>query len=375
MEQVFIKVSGRVQGVRYRATLAQVAASLGLKGYVENKPDGTVELLAQGPRQDLNEILKWSQKGSFLSKVEGMSFEFSKVKKEYPDFELRADKNLLKDKLKAVGNLGARVAARLSGESEKLAVPQHIVIIPDGNRRWAREKGWKPWVGHKQASQPEQLLALVKEAARSGIKYVTFWAMSTENWSRDQQEVKMLFQFLKHGLDKFSDYAMKYGIRLQHLGRKDRIPADLLQQISDLEKETEANSNLYLQVALDYGGQDELLRALNKIHSQKQINEITAETVRKHLDASPDIPDPDLIIRTSGEQRTSGALLWQSHYAEFYFSDVYFPDFGPEHLRLAILDYSFRTRRFGGTAGSDTAGKGELSEPTDAELAKLVKKA
>ncbi len=374
IEQINISIIGRVQAVFYRAMVEKVAESMHLKGYIENTREGNVEIVAQGERQKLEELLRWCQRGNFLSKIEGMSYKYSPVEAALPDFYEKIEGGIIADRINAARNLGRRVKKRLTGVVEAPAIPKHVVIIPDGNRRWAREKGWKPWVGHQQASRSEHLMSLVNEARKIGVKYLTFWAMSTDNWKRDQEEVNVLFNILKEGIGKFSDGAKKEGIRFLHIGRKDRLPKELVETIDKLEKATAHFTEMSVQIALDYGGRDELVRAVNKIYNNKDLEQITADTIREHIDSIAEIPDPDLIIRTAGEKRSSGALLWQSDYAEFYFTDIYFPDFGPEHVRLAILEYSYRVRRFGGTAGSDIPDK-KLREPKKDELEKYSYKA
>ncbi len=362
MNQIEIEISGRVQGVFLRRTLSNVANALNLNGYVENRNDGTVYLLAQGDRSKLGELVKWCQKGNMFSKIDGLSYKFSKGKQEYTEFETREDKNLIADRIAAIKNLGKRIIA----EPVKVKVPQHIVIIPDGNRRWAREQGWKPWVGHQRAASKENLLRIFEEGAKLGVTYVTFWGFSTENWSRDQREIQAIFAILHDYFKDFLEACQKRQIRFRHIGRKDRLPKELLARIEDLEKGTAEFKRFNVQLALDYGGKDELIRAVQKINVMNpENNEIDEAMIRAHLDSDPDVPDPDLIIRTSGEHRTSGVLLSQADYAELYFTDVYFPDFTAEHLRLAVLDYSYRTRRFGGTAEEDIANINldALSEP------------
>jgi undecaprenyl diphosphate synthase len=381
MQQVEIEIIGRVQGVLFHSTITRVAQALGLTGFIEDAGRDKVKIAAQGSRENLYELVKWCQKGTVLSKVEGMSYKFVKAKQKFEgEFTAIARNGALYEKLRSIKNLGRRVKRRvtrtIAGEQvEDLNIPKHVLIIPDGNRRWAREQGYHAWAGHVQSvSNQSNIVALLDETMKMGIKYVTFWAMSTENWKRGETETKVLFNIFRKFFSNFEGYAHKHKIKFRQLGRRDRIPADILEIIERIEEETKNYTHFYAQMALDYGGRDEIARAVNKIKTSKDLQDITTEDIRAHLDSPVDVPDPDLIIRTSGEKRLSGGLLFQSDYAEFYSTDVYFPDFTPEHLRLAILDYSYRTRRFGGTAAKDLEkiDPKKLKTPLEKELAELA---
>ena len=230
-------------------------------------------------------------------------------------------------------------------------IPDHIAIILDGNRRWARAKGLEPWEGHKAGYQAVRKLA--KAARNWGVHTFTIWAFSSENWDRPKEEIEKIFELLKSGLNEFGKEAHKEKIRLVHLGRKDRFPKELTALIIKLEQETKDYDKNILNLALDYGGRDEITRTIKKIVADKiPVEKIDEKLISSYLDtAGQPYPYPDLLIRTSGEQRTSGLLPWQMAYTEFYFEPEHLPDFTPEKLREAILDYSRRRRRFG---GSDT---------------------
>jgi len=222
-------------------------------------------------------------------------------------------------------------------------IPVHVAIIPDGNRRWAKEKGLPALEGHRRgADNFEKLLYAARDL---GVKYITGWFFSTENWRRTEEENKYLFDLARNIAQRFRNKFIKEKIRFVHLGRKDRIPPDVAEILSKLEEDTKDFTDLTVCVAMDYGGHDELLRTIKKI--QDGGLEINEQTIEEHLDTRG-IPAPDLIIRTSGEQRLSGFMSWQSAYAEFYFPKCYFPDFGPEKFKKAIKDFSNRERRFGG---------------------------
>lgn len=228
-------------------------------------------------------------------------------------------------------------------------LPDHIVIIPDGNRRWARARGLTPMDGHAQGLKT--MIATLKAAREWGIHTATVWGLSTENWlERPEREVKFLMKIISKTIDDYLKEADSDGVRLIHLGRKDRLPKVILDKINAAEEKTKNNKKYILNIALDYGGQDEIVRAVKKlVESGVEASKVDEKLLDSFMDTHDQpYPYPDLIIRTSGEQRTSGILLWQSHYAETYWENEHFPSFGPERLRLAILDYSRRRRRFGG---------------------------
>lgn len=228
------------------------------------------------------------------------------------------------------------------------AVPDHIALILDGNRRWARSRGLAPWEGHQAGYQAVRNLA--KAARNLGVHTFTIWAFSTDNWDRPKREIEQIFKLLKVGIEQFAKEAHKDKVRLVHLGRKDRFPKELAHRIAELEEETKQYQDYVLNLALDYGGRDEIIRAVKEIVAAGvSAGKIDEKLFDRYLDtAGQPYPYPDLFIRTSGEQRTSGLLPWQMAYAEYYFEPEHLPDFTPEKLKEAILDYSRRRRRFGG---------------------------
>lgn len=224
-------------------------------------------------------------------------------------------------------------------------IPQHIAIIPDGNRRWAKERGLKPMEGHRKGT--EQLRDLLEYGKSVGVKYMTLWGFSTENWERTEEEVGFLMKLGALLLKKEAKYFHKNKIRFVHFGRKDRLPQSVMKEIKGLEEETKDYNELQVALAADYGGQDEIIRAVKKLCEDNiKVEDITPDLFESKLDTYG-TPPPDLIIRTSGEKRLFGYLPWQSVYAELYFTDVYFPDFGVEELKLALEDFSARSRRYG----------------------------
>jgi undecaprenyl diphosphate synthase len=333
-----IEVFGRVQGVRFRQFVKDVADKFCLKGHVLNKKSGSVLIVAQGDKKKLEEFLSVVQKGSVLSKVEGVYYHWESESEKYRDFRIKIDQGFIKDQKLSFINLGKRVLGIGNG-------PRHVVIIPDGNRRWAKKKGFDEIEGHKKSGAYDNLKMLLNKAKDLKIKYLTLWGFSTENWKRSKREVNALFKLMNGLLARIEEDVVKEKIRFRHLGRKDRLPSEMIEIIKRLEEKTKNFKEFNLQICLDYGGRDELVRAVNKaVKSGVDINE-------KNLGGCMDsagIPDPDLIIRTSGEKRLSGFMPFQSVYSEFYFTDVHFPDFKPEHLREAVDEFKNRRRRIGG---------------------------
>jgi len=339
MQQLTIEVYGRVQSVGFRSFVKSKADTLGITGYVMNRADGSMFILAQGGKEVLDQLLKIVHKGPTFSKVERVSFFWKEPSNNYRKFIIALERGTLNDQTQSFINLGKR----LLGFKNK--VPQHVAVIPDGNRRWARELGLELTKGHEKAASFENLIPLIDEAKNIGIKYITFWAFSTENWNRSKQEVEYLLKLVEISSNEFKEYFQKNGIRLRYLGRKDRLPQKVVESIEKTEAETEKYDKLYVQICVDYGGRDELIRAINKM-LKKGLQEISEDDLAHYLDSSG-IPDPDLIIRTSGEQRTSGFMSFQSAYSEFYFTNVHYPDFGPQELRKAVAEFSRRRRNFG----------------------------
>jgi undecaprenyl diphosphate synthase len=231
-----------------------------------------------------------------------------------------------------------------------LNIPVHVAVIPDGNRRWAKEKGLPSLVGHKKGV--EKFDELYNRAREMGIKCITTWIFSTENWKRSEEEKEYLFDLARDLLKKYKQKFIKEKVRFVHLGRKDRIPEDIARALIETEEETKEFTDFTWALAMDYGGHDELIRAVESL--VKEGFEVTPENIESRLDTKG-LPPPDLIIRTSGEQRLSGFLSWQCAYAEFYFPKIHFPDFNGDEFEKAIKDYMNRERRFGGDTKPPTA--------------------
>lgn len=222
-------------------------------------------------------------------------------------------------------------------------LPQHVAIIMDGNGRWAQKRGLPRNMGHRKGA--EALSKIVKYSKEKGIKYLTVFAFSTENWRRPKSEVDYLLKLPFAFLDKFDKEFGKDNIRINVIGRKEGLPLELISKIIETEKKTEKNDGLVFTIALNYGSQDEIIDAINYIKTNNI--EVTKENFNNYL-YTKDLPDVDLLIRTSGEYRLSNFLLWQIAYSELYFTNVLWPDFNKKAFDDALLDYSKRERRFGG---------------------------
>ena len=231
-----------------------------------------------------------------------------------------------------------------------MKIPTHVAIILDGNGRWAKSKGMPRNYGHTQGAKNVEIIC--EEAWKMGIKYLTVYAFSTENWSRPKSEVDALMKLLRNYMKNCIKTAHKNHMRVRVIGDKSRLDEDIQQRIRELEEETKDNDGLNFQIAINYGSRDEMLRAMNRMAADAREGRlaetpITEEVFASYLDTR-EIPDPDLLIRTSGEQRISNFLLWQIAYSELYFCEVPWPDFSKEELEKAIADYNRRDRRFGG---------------------------
>ena len=231
-----------------------------------------------------------------------------------------------------------------------MKIPQHIAIILDGNGRWAKSKGMPRNYGHAQGSKNVEKIC--ETAYKMGVKYLTVYAFSTENWSRPKSEVNALMTLLRNYMKTCLKTAEKNRMKVRVLGEKSRLDEDIRLRIDELEEATKNNDGLNFQIALNYGSRDEIIRAVRHLADDYKDGiiskeEITEEKFETYLDTHG-IPDPYLLIRTSGELRLSNYLLWQLAYTEFYFTDVFWPDFTKQELEKAIEYYNSRDRRFGG---------------------------
>jgi undecaprenyl diphosphate synthase len=235
-------------------------------------------------------------------------------------------------------------------QNKDLTPPTHIAIVCDGNRRWARSKNLPAFMGHK-AAVDKIMEPLIEHAADRGVQYLTFWIFSTENWDRDKDEVEGLMNLFRMFFDIKVRLLNKKGVRFKMIGDITGFAPDIQERIKKGVADTAHNTRITVTLAMNYGGRDELIRATKKIAEQVQADQLSPESISEevisgHLDTAG-TPDPDFVIRTSGEQRLSGYLLWQLEYAELYFPEWTFPEFTPEKLDEALEEFQKRQRRFG----------------------------
>lgn len=231
----------------------------------------------------------------------------------------------------------------------KLNIPKHVAIILDGNGRWAKKRFMPRNYGHIQGAKAVEQIC--EDANNIGIKYLTVYAFSTENWNRSEEEVDALMKLLRRYLKNCIERSNKNNMRVRVIGEKSRLSKDIRNKIDELEECSKNNTGLNFTIALNYGSRDEIRRAVSEIATEVSEGKISPDDIsesliNEHLDTSG-LPDPDLLIRTSGEERLSNFLLWQLAYTEFYFTDVLWPDFNKEELIKAVVKYNGRDRRFG----------------------------
>jgi len=228
-------------------------------------------------------------------------------------------------------------------------MPEHIALIMDGNGRWAKERGMPRSFGHKKGAQT--LIDIVKSANKSGLKYLTVYAFSTENWNRSQDEVDALMDLLREYLDKGLKEISENNVRIIFIGEREMLASDIIKKMQKIETESSENSGMTLCVALSYGSRQEIISTTRKIAQLVKNGDISVKDIDVKLFSdmlyTALIPDPDLLIRTGGEQRISNYLLWQLAYTEFFFSDTFWPDFTFAELENIIVQYTQRERRYG----------------------------
>ena len=234
-------------------------------------------------------------------------------------------------------------------EEKDEKIPTHIAIIMDGNGRWATEKGLPRTAGHKQGA--ENVRPILEHAKKCGVKYVTLFAFSSENWNRPKTEVKFLVDLFRRYLNEDIKELQKEKINISFVGSREKFPADIVERMNDLERETSAYDDFHVVLALSYGAREDIIAAIKRIaldvREQKYLISAIDEKVVNEALSTRKIPYPDLVIRTSGEQRISNFLLWEIAYAELYFTPIYWPDFNEQDLDIAIEAYGRRERRFG----------------------------
>ncbi|MFS0915901.1 isoprenyl transferase [Brevibacillus sp. 179-C 1.1 NHS] len=228
-------------------------------------------------------------------------------------------------------------------------IPEHVAIIMDGNGRWANKRSLPRVAGHRAGMKAVK--EVVKVADEIGVRYITMYAFSTENWKRPRDEVDFLMKLPQEFLSTELDELIERGVRIRMLGSKSELPSHTLKALLEAEEKTKDNSGLQLNFALNYGGRDELAKAFSVMAAQVKAGELQPEQLNEELISSylytSEIPDPDLLIRTSGEIRLSNFMLWQLAYTELWFTDVLWPDFTREHFYQAIVEYQGRARRYG----------------------------
>ena len=230
-------------------------------------------------------------------------------------------------------------------------IPQHVAIIMDGNGRWAKKRGLPRLAGHKAGT--ENLRRIIKASADFGVKYLTIYAFSTENWGRPRDEVDGLMRIVEDVIERELIELNEQDVQLRHLGKLDQLSPNLQRKVLYAVEKTRNNKRLVLNIAFNYGGRDEIVHAFRQmLLDGVKEDEVTPEMVSRYL-YTAGTPDPDLIIRTSGELRISNFLIWQAAYSEWYVTPTYWPDFGREELRKALDEYANRDRRYGKVAASE----------------------
>ncbi len=229
-------------------------------------------------------------------------------------------------------------------------IPRHVALILDGNGRWAKKRGLPRTMGHKEGCKTVE--KTVEIAARMGIEYLTVYGFSTENWKRSSEEVGALMQLFRYYMVRLLKIAKQNNVRVKMIGDRRRFDEDIIEGINRLERETKENTGLTFVIAVNYGARDEITRAASRlaadcVQGKVKAEEITEDILSSYLDTAG-MPDPDLLIRTSGEIRLSNYLLWQLAYTEIYVTDCLWPDFNEEELKRAVVQYNKRERRFGG---------------------------
>jgi undecaprenyl diphosphate synthase len=257
----------------------------------------------------------------------------------------------------------------MSEEIKLEPVPRHVAIIMDGNGRWAKARGLPRLAGHRAGT--ENLRPILEASVEFGIEILTIWAFSTENWRRPEMEVRGLLRILQQMIRRELKELHKQGVQLRHLGRLDRLPERLQKQVLDAIELTKNNDRIILNVAFDYGGRAEIVQAVQRIIADGIPPQDVDEALISSYLYTAGQPDPDLIIRTSGEMRTSGFMMWQSAYAEYYVTPTFWPDFDREQLYKALRAFAGRDRRYGGIK-DDYGSPDEALEKADVDESEFL---
>jgi undecaprenyl diphosphate synthase len=233
-------------------------------------------------------------------------------------------------------------------------LPKHVAFIMDGNGRWAAKRGLPRLAGHQAGT--ENLRRVIRACVEFGVQYMTIYAFSTENWGRPQEEIQGLMHILEDVIDRELRELDEEGVQLRHIGHLDALPEALRQKVLDAIDLTQNNQRLVLNLAFNYGGRDEIICAIRQMMSEGiKPEEVTSDVVSQHM-FTAGIPDPDLIIRTSGEMRISNFLIWQGAYSEWYITSKYWPDFDRDELHKALVEYANRDRRYGRVSSKNPSG-------------------
>jgi len=341
MSKVII-VRGRVQGVTYRKYVKNIAEGFGYKGFVQNEKDGSVKIFLQDQDDNFDEFLSQIKIGNKFSRVDSLEISDITTAEQYDNFAIIKNNNIIFDQANSMKNLIKTILKTPEIIKQPL---RHIALIPDGNRRWAKAKGLPNVIGHKVSSDFEHILDFTNVCTKYNVEFITIWAFSTENWKRPQEEVDYLMDLLIERVVEGKAILMKNNVKFLWLGNAEKLSKKILDNIKMLEETTKDNSGVTIQLALNYGGRDEIVSAVNEV-IKTGVKKVTEEDLNAIINKT-NIPNPDMIVRTGGENRLSGFMLYSCGYSELFFTKTLFPDFGPKELEELIKEYFHRTRNFG----------------------------
>jgi undecaprenyl diphosphate synthase len=336
-------VKGRVQGVTYRKFVKELADTYGYFGYVQNQSDGSVFVLITNPDKYFEKFVERISIGSKFSIVNSIKISSdTTIQETFSNFSIIKSNNIILDQANSMKNLIKTILQKPEINDKPI---HHIAIIPDGNRRWAKAKGLPVVIGHKVSSDFAHILDFLEVGKKYNIDFVTIWAFSTENWKRPIEEVDYLMKLLIDRVVEGKEILMEKNIVFKWLGNPDKLSDEILKDIKMLEDSTKNNTGMTIQLALNYGGRDEIISAVNRT-LDLGIKKVTDEEFDKILNVN-NIPNPDIIVRTGGENRLSGFMLFNCGYSELFFTKTLFPDFGTLELESIIKEYYNRKRNFG----------------------------
>lgn len=351
-----INIFGRVQGICFRKYLKKIATKNNLVGTVKNLKEGSVEIILECENYEFDFFLKQitkikKYKFAIINNINIKILETNTDKKLHNKlsgkFKIIKKDNLLLDKINAIYNLFNYHFKFSINKNHLKIIPNHLIIIPDGNRRFATRKKIPKKFGHNLAISNNRIEKFLKVSRKLGVKNISFWAFSTENWKRSDDEIENLFKLFYKFIEKIESICKYEKIKFNHIGRQNKLPKKLMSKIIDLENSTIENKSGTINLLLDYGGVEEILTTINKLKKNDKITEITEDILFDNL-YTKNLPQPDMIIRTSGEYRLSGIMPLQSIYSELFFVKKTFPEFTQNDLKKLIYNFQFRKRRFGG---------------------------